>query len=378
MVPEPVAPFIKLENSENVDASNIGSTANGIKENVSAVLPLDIIDTVLERKQLSESLNLINLLETMIQAKHNKLQQQSQSSLHDSESDYSDDEEQHKFLFGVLMHEKNVPFKIQLPNLLPNMHYVCEIGSRLLFKTIDWLKDIQLFNKFHVDNQTSLLKTNWIEVFIIGLSQIIINSSMASGQSFSLKNMILLSLVNYLKTLIVQQNGAPLNGSTAGTKGPNNANKIKKMLNNLLSMNNFIDSIVNLQLDDVEFAHLKLICLFNTNKYYAPIGAEKSTNQIKKSRLEKIQQQIRHNLKNYLQTKTQDITHERYTHMLSQTMPVLSALDKKMVEYLFFNNLVGYIKIENVIPYILNLNYSNLGEFERSNESSYNESCDEK
>jgi nuclear receptor subfamily 2 group C len=305
----------------------------------------------------------------MIQSKANKLQSQSQGSLHDSESDYSDDEEQSKFMYGVLMHEKNVPFKIQLPNLLPNMHYVCEIGSRLLFKSIDWLKDIQLFSKFHVDNQVALLTANWIEVFIIGLAQVIISSTS------SLKNMIMLSLVNFLKTLIVQQNGGPTAGNPGNQKNPKTANKIKKMLNNLLFMNNFIDSAVNLQLDDVEFAHLKLICLFNPNKYYPAVSSEK---QIKKSKLEKIQLQIRQNLKNYLQSKTNDITHERFTQILSQTMPVLSALDKKMIEYLFFNNLVGYIKIETVIPYILNLNYSNLGEFERNNESGQNENCEEK
>jgi hypothetical protein len=43
-----------------------------------------------------------------------------------------------------LVDENCVQFKVQIPNLLPKMHFVCEIGSRVLFKTIDWLRDLQV------------------------------------------------------------------------------------------------------------------------------------------------------------------------------------------------------------------------------------------
>ena len=42
--------------------------------------------------------------------------------------------------------------------------------------------------------------------------------------------------------------------------------EIRRLLHHLLLIHNFVDSVVALRPDDVEFAHLKLISLFNAQK----------------------------------------------------------------------------------------------------------------
>ncbi|CAO1403983.1 unnamed protein product [Diamesa hyperborea] len=343
-------PYIKMENMEVNEMNgpkecgdNSSTNNNKSNNNKPTVKSTDLIETVLERQLLSESLDLINMLELSLQSTYDLY----------SGDNYSDDEDQPSMLECL-----QIDFEIQLPNLLPKMHYICEIGSRILFKTIDWLKDVAVFQQFHLDHQIAILRANWIELFVMGVAQVIV----ASAQSVSLKNMIVSSLIGFVKTLIVQPNGptasTTINGQYKSSNGKSQTgtNKCKKMLNNLLLLNNVIDSMIQLQVDDVEFAHLKLMALFNPNKYYQSGGKA-----IPKSKIERVQQNVSRNLKTVLIDKlaTPDYCYERTTQLI-QTLSVLSALDKKIVEFLFFNNLIGYIKIENVIPYILNLNSSQL------------------
>ena len=87
------------------------------------------------------------------------------------------------------------------------------MGSRLLFKTIDWLKDVPLFADFSLAAQSSLLQSSWCELFILGLAQTISAAQQpVANAQFSLKSMIVLPLVNFLRTLILQQGGQSNSG----------------------------------------------------------------------------------------------------------------------------------------------------------------------
>ena len=67
---------------------------------------------LLERCRLQEALELVGRLETAVQA-------------------LDSDEEgpiPHQHLFDAIRNEQAAQFRIQLPNLLPNMFYVCEVS----------------------------------------------------------------------------------------------------------------------------------------------------------------------------------------------------------------------------------------------------------
>lgn len=244
-----------------------------------------------------------------------------------------------------LTDENATTFKIQLPNLLPKMHFVCEVASRILFKSIDWLRSIQVWSHFEAEAQSDMLKHNWTELLILGLAQII---SSTSPQSAQLKSMIVSTLVNYVKSLIIYSTNET-NHSKVGGKSevkPVSGPKLKKMLMNIMMINKFIDTISQLELSSIEFAHLRVFCLFNPYKCYSSDLKMKSCHQ-----------KVAANLQNHLRTreKSQSIAHDRVV-AIYQALSILPSFDGKIIEKLFFNILVDFIKIDNVIPYIINLN----------------------
>lgn len=49
---------------------------------------------------------------------------------------------------GQIIQEQNIAFNLQIPGPVPpylNIHYICESGSRLLFLSIHWAKNIPAF-----------------------------------------------------------------------------------------------------------------------------------------------------------------------------------------------------------------------------------------
>lgn len=290
-----------------------------------------LFDTVLEQKQLNDTFDLISLIESSLQngfeapSNGNSLESLPQSFLNN------------------LTDESVTQFKIQLPNVLPKMHFVCEVGSRVLFKTFDWLRDIHILQHFASDIQVEMLKLSWAELLVLGLAQIVSSSQQAA----QLKSMIISSLVNYVKSLIICSANETNQMKSKVDLKPASGKKLKKMLVNIMTINKFIDAIIQLDLDGIEFAHLRILCLFNPNKLVYS----------SETKVKNCHQRIAGNLQDYLQNreKSRDITHKRIVSMY-QTLSILPSLDNKIIEKLFFNILVDFIRIENVIPYIINLN----------------------
>jgi hypothetical protein len=81
----------------------------------------ELIEIVLEQKILHDTFDMINMIESQLQGQ-------------DIYSNGSYDYELSESFLSSLTDESMADFKIQLPNLLPKMHFVCEIGSRILFK----------------------------------------------------------------------------------------------------------------------------------------------------------------------------------------------------------------------------------------------------
>jgi hypothetical protein len=198
----------------------------------------------------------------------------------------------------------------------------------VLFRTIDWLRDLQVLQYFSTDAQSEMLKSNWIELLVVGIAQ-----TCESNQQQSLKTTIISTLVNYVKSLIIL--------NEKNSEKPIKGRKVKKMMSNIMMLNKFIDNVAALQLDSIEFAHLRLISFFNPNKIYL-------SSDIK---LAKYQERIIENLRSY-QKKQND---ERIVSII-QLLSILPSLDVKVVEKLFFNILVDFIRIDSIIPYIMNLN----------------------
>jgi len=287
-------------------------------------------ETVLEQKLLNDALDMIEAIEETLQGTECATPVVGISQV----------------FFDNLQDEQNVQFKIVLPNLLPKMHFVCETGSRIIFKTIDWLRDVQVWQHFGIEDQHIVL--NWMELLVVGLSQVI----GSNAQGMSLKSMIISSLTNYVKSLIIYSTSEQTLATKSELKSVTSAGKLKKMLSNILLLNAFIDSCLELQLDNVEFAYLRMLCLFNGNKFY---GNDFNDN----SRIKQYNEKIHINMQHYVKSRQKSGNEAIHRSLqISSLQSTLAAMDAKLVEFLFFNNLIGFIRIENIIPYIMNLNAS--------------------
>lgn len=145
-----------------------------------------------------------------------------------------------------LLSNQDISFNLQTPPLVPNYlnyHYVCESGSRLLFLSIYWIKKVPAFKLFNEETQVTILRTCWVELFAVGLAQ--------CAQSLSL-DAIMSSMVQYLKTCIEEEKIPP--------------QKVKRMSEHICKLQEFLHGMAVLELDDYEFAYLKMITIFNSGE----------------------------------------------------------------------------------------------------------------
>lgn len=102
-----------------------------IDEKMSKSETNELYESVLEQKMLNDTLDMIQLVENALTSSPYDALNGNYETLTQS-------------FMQSLMDDNCVQFKVQIPNLLPKMHFVCEIGSRVLFKTIDWMRDLQV------------------------------------------------------------------------------------------------------------------------------------------------------------------------------------------------------------------------------------------
>jgi hypothetical protein len=139
-----------------------------------------------------------------------------------------------------LFDESSLTFELEiLPHtigLLPSVNFISETASRLLFKTVHWLKSIPSFGRLKPALQTELVQRSWSSLFVLGLAQI-------SGQ---------VSIPSLL-SLVVSHQQARL------SKDP--GVNVKSVVDTVCKIHKYINALVKLGLDDTEFAYLKVIVL---------------------------------------------------------------------------------------------------------------------
>lgn len=294
-----------------------------------------LYDAYFEQKQEDETFKLLNLVEANIEGNQNN---------HCAVS---------KTFLVNLMNENVAQFNIQLPNVLPKMHYICEIASRVLFTTFDWIREVQVWKYIGEEEQTEIMKRNWCELFLIGLTQIVCRQQ----DGHELKNLFVTTLLNLVKSFIFCKK--------KDDEKSIKSSKIKKMILNIASLHKLLDHGLSmseffshpkifynityeilyfLEIDNVEFSHLRILCLFNPAKSY------QAGNKIKAYHHE-----VFENLNNYMKQTLDPEDIQNRNASVFQIFLILSSFDPKIIEKLFFNILVDSINIDHIIPYMNNL-----------------------
>lgn len=220
-----------------------------------------------------------------------------------------------------------------MPSYL-NAHYTCETGSRLLFSTVLWIGKIPIFQQLPTNLQNMLIKSTWPEIFLLNFSQ------MASQLAFG---SVMAAIVDYLKSLVVQE------------KTP--TEKIMEIAKTITSFNEIVRDLDRLQLDDLEFAALRVILLFNAK------GVRREYPKYSRH-MDKVLDLTLNFLRSQVEQKRaedsdgeSDSLDNLFARILLKAS-ALSGFNAQIVEEIFFSNLVGQVQVENVIPYILRLGTS--------------------
>ncbi|KAK5639676.1 hypothetical protein RI129_012168 [Pyrocoelia pectoralis] len=230
---------------------------------------------------------------------------------------------------GPLLQDQHITFNLQIPGPVPpylNLHYICESGSRLLFHSVHWVRNIPAFQLLSADTQITLLRGCWVELFALGLAQ--------CSQSLSLST-ILSSLVSHLHTSIAQDKMSAI--------------KVKQVTDHIVKLQDFVTTINRMHVDEHEYAYLKAIRLFSPDQ----------PELLFRKQVEKFQEKSFQALQNYIVSSFPDDT-DRFPRLLLRVSP-LRALDPQVLEELFFAGLIGQVQIDSVIPYILRMGTSITG-----------------
>ncbi|VEN55554.1 unnamed protein product [Callosobruchus maculatus] len=227
---------------------------------------------------------------------------------------------------GPILQEQHIVFNLQIPGPVPpylNIHYICESGSRLLFLSVHWAKNIPAFQYLSSETQISLLRSCWPELFTLGLAQ--------CSQSLSLST-ILSALISHLHASIAQD------------KMP--ANKVKQVTDHIVKLQDYVTSMNRLQVSEHEYAYLKLITLFSADQ----------PDIMLRKQLEMFQEKSFQALRTHVTGNTAEDS-DRFPRLLLR-LPPLRGLDSAILEELFFAGLIGQVQIDSVIPYILKMGSS--------------------
>ncbi|MBN3271810.1 NR2C1 protein, partial [Polyodon spathula] len=144
---------------------------------------------------------------------------------------------------GPILSDVHVAFKLTMPSPMPeylNVHYICESASRLLFLSMHWARSIPAFQALGQDNEITLVKACWNELFALGLAQC--SHVMNVGT-------ILTAIINHLQSSLQQDKLS--------------ADRVKLVMEHIWKMQEFCNSMTNLCLDSYEYAYLKAIVLFS-------------------------------------------------------------------------------------------------------------------
>ncbi|XP_067647142.1 nuclear hormone receptor HR78 isoform X2 [Eurosta solidaginis] len=220
-------------------------------------------------------------------------------------------------------------FNLQVPTLVSaylNLHYICETGSRIIFLTIYWLRKIEVFDQLDSRSQIKLLRASWPGLLAIALAQV---RSLAT-------NTIISTLVTNVRQLAEIDKIEP--------------QKVRKLSEHIARVHSYIQETLSLELDDMEFAYLRLAIIFN------PHMMLRKRESVVRNFIQRVQLYVLSNLRKYIALRLSDEqqAEERFSTLIVTLLP-LAALESEVIEELFFSSLIGQVQIDNMIPYILTL-----------------------
>nr|XP_022298307.1 orphan steroid hormone receptor 2-like isoform X1 [Crassostrea virginica]XP_022298308.1 orphan steroid hormone receptor 2-like isoform X1 [Crassostrea virginica]XP_022298309.1 orphan steroid hormone receptor 2-like isoform X1 [Crassostrea virginica] len=298
------------KNVEEDQAPSNGDTGMGGDNSNNAAKAFDTLAKAVQPQQLDQS----SLCDSSLD----------QSSLSmDLGSDYNRENSIVVEVDGPVLTQQNFSFNLTTPSPMPaylNVHYICETASRLLFLSMHWTRSIPAFHILSQDVQTILVKSSWSELFTLGLAQ--------CAQSMSLST-ILMAILNHLQTALQQDK--------------NSAERVKLVIDHILKLQNYIQSLEALQIDSEEFAYLKALVLFSPDTPSLPNAQQ----------IERVQERAQRELANHVR-QTHPSNPDRLAKLLLR-LPALHSLSPSVMEELFFAGLIGSVQIDSIIPYILRM-----------------------
>lgn len=227
---------------------------------------------------------------------------------------------------GPLLLDTHVPFNLNAPSPMPtylNVHYICESASRLLFLSVHWARSIPAFQLLSSEVQATLVRSAWCELFALGLAQ--------CSQVMSLAT-ILTAIISHLQSSVQQEKLSP--------------QRVKQVTDHIFKLQEYVGTMLRLQVDEHEYAYLKAIVLFSPDH-----PSLTSARQV-----EKFQDKAYRELRSYIGQTFPD-NHDRFPKLLLR-LPTLRSLQPAIMEELFFAGLIGNVQIDNIIPYILRMETS--------------------
>lgn len=352
-----------FDNTTSMCLQNLSTTASNnnnqnINFNLDALTPtpntaVGFIQTTLDKRVIDKALQLLQPIKQQLDhmnAGGNGISIKSEINEDDDMGDQSGNEDDFnegmdlddngEFIGNEAVFENELispnyaSFNLQTPNLVSsyfNVHYVCESGSRIIFLTVVWLRKVAAFVELTPKTQITLLRSAWPSLLAIAVAQV---------RSLSQRT-IINTLINNVRQLADIEKIDPL--------------KIKKLSEHIARLNSFIQNIQSLDCSDMEYALLRLACLFNPHCFL------KRKEQAVRAYIQRVQQYILTSLRKLI--VSQEIpayeADERFNSLVLNLMP-LSALESDSIEDLFFSNLVGQVQIDNMLPYILTLSVGNM------------------
>lgn len=224
---------------------------------------------------------------------------------------------------GPLMIDTDFEFKLTMPSPVPaklNVHYICESASRLLFLSAQWARNIFAFRILGNECHTTLLRACWNQLFTCGLTQ--------CSEQMRLDS-ILAAITQHLNQGLKQ-------------------NKLTKervglVIHHVIRIRELVADLQKMDLDDKEFAFLKAIILFNPD----------NVRNSRKAQVKKCQMKCLAEFREF-EKSTHPEGIDRL-HSLLLKLPSFSAMDGSITEELFFAGLIGNVRIDSIIPYILKM-----------------------
>jgi len=215
-----------------------------------------------------------------------------------------------------------VYFNLSCPALPPsplNIQFVCESASRILFHSVHWARKVPVFKDMSFSNQVFILRSTWADLFILGLAQC--NHVLPLSE-------ILSAIVSHLQTSLAMDSLSLF--------------KTRQLVNTLTNIKNIVNRVSKLSMDQEEFAYLKLTIL---------LGPDQSSSD--QGQCESLSDSVLSSFRDYCQRENNFIE-GRFSKILLHTIP-LRSFPADLLEELFFSGLIGEVKIDSVIPYILNM-----------------------